>query len=313
MSNRVKYFQFPSFEAADWVTRNPVLRKGEIGVEVDNTGKPRKMKMGDGSTTWNNLDYMEFSYWADTTPVVNPIGDASGNLSGLSDREILELMLNPYQAPAFSNLQNNANGQYNSVNTIEIGASLNGTISVQYNLSNQANLVGATPINITASGIFSNEGNFAVGTTGMTLVSPLSPSSIQTYTITLVATHTKGTVQGTTSFRFYPRIIWGTTPTTAAPNWSSPSFYNNGGYVISNDFTRDYGFQSGGYLWLAIPSMLTPSNLTFTDVTDPNAPAGFGFQFISQQSINNGVTTYNYDVYRSTYNILQNNSVLRVS
>lgn len=39
--------------AANWVSANEVLRDGEWGLETD-TGK---IKMGDGSTAWNSLDY----------------------------------------------------------------------------------------------------------------------------------------------------------------------------------------------------------------------------------------------------------------
>lgn len=38
----------------NWTEKNPVLEKAEIGVEVD-TGK---VKVGDGSSTWNQLSYL---------------------------------------------------------------------------------------------------------------------------------------------------------------------------------------------------------------------------------------------------------------
>lgn len=40
--------------AATWDSKNPVLNKGEIGIEIDT----RKMKVGDGTTAWNALSYM---------------------------------------------------------------------------------------------------------------------------------------------------------------------------------------------------------------------------------------------------------------
>ena len=40
--------------AATWNSKNPVLKKGEIGIEIDT----RKMKVGDGITAWNALSYM---------------------------------------------------------------------------------------------------------------------------------------------------------------------------------------------------------------------------------------------------------------
>lgn len=40
--------------AATWNSENPVLKKGEIGIEIDT----RKMKVGDGTTAWEALSYM---------------------------------------------------------------------------------------------------------------------------------------------------------------------------------------------------------------------------------------------------------------
>jgi hypothetical protein len=40
--------------ASRWTSTNPVLLAGEIGVETDTN----KIKIGDGVTQWNNLDYM---------------------------------------------------------------------------------------------------------------------------------------------------------------------------------------------------------------------------------------------------------------
>ena len=40
--------------SANWVSNNPVLLAGEIGVETDSGG----IKVGDGSATWVNLDYI---------------------------------------------------------------------------------------------------------------------------------------------------------------------------------------------------------------------------------------------------------------
>lgn len=40
--------------ASQWSTANPTLLAGEIGFETDTN----KIKVGDGSTAWNNLDYI---------------------------------------------------------------------------------------------------------------------------------------------------------------------------------------------------------------------------------------------------------------
>jgi hypothetical protein len=39
--------------AANWTQRNPLLLKGEAGIETDEKG----MKMGDGTSRWNDLPY----------------------------------------------------------------------------------------------------------------------------------------------------------------------------------------------------------------------------------------------------------------
>ncbi|OGI00309.1 MAG: hypothetical protein A2Y25_01620 [Candidatus Melainabacteria bacterium GWF2_37_15] len=39
--------------AANWTTNNPTLAAGEIGLETDT----KRIKVGDGSTTWNSLAY----------------------------------------------------------------------------------------------------------------------------------------------------------------------------------------------------------------------------------------------------------------
>lgn len=52
--------------AANWVTANPVLADGEIGIETDT----RKRKCGNGTTAWNSLSYM-FSDDLDAEPTAN--------------------------------------------------------------------------------------------------------------------------------------------------------------------------------------------------------------------------------------------------
>lgn len=39
----------------NWTTKNPVLSTGELGIETNT----RKIKIGDGTTAWNTLSYMD--------------------------------------------------------------------------------------------------------------------------------------------------------------------------------------------------------------------------------------------------------------
>ena len=50
MSNRI---QFRRDTKSRWAEINPILMEGEVGLEVDT----QNIKMGDGVTAWNNLDY----------------------------------------------------------------------------------------------------------------------------------------------------------------------------------------------------------------------------------------------------------------
>lgn len=47
-------FQFRRDTSARWTSINPILLEGEIGIETDT----KLRKMGDGTNTWNNLDYL---------------------------------------------------------------------------------------------------------------------------------------------------------------------------------------------------------------------------------------------------------------
>jgi hypothetical protein len=44
--------------ASAWTAANPVLLAGEVGVETDT----RRLKVGDGETSWTGLDYTGGSY-----------------------------------------------------------------------------------------------------------------------------------------------------------------------------------------------------------------------------------------------------------
>ncbi len=44
--------------AQNWSTNNPTLLAGEIGIELDSDTNSMKVKVGNGSTSWNNLPYI---------------------------------------------------------------------------------------------------------------------------------------------------------------------------------------------------------------------------------------------------------------
>lgn len=63
--------------ASNWSTANPVLAVGQIGIESDT----RKLKFGDGVTTWNSLHYAAFeSVRSSSNPAMQNSGYAVGTV-----------------------------------------------------------------------------------------------------------------------------------------------------------------------------------------------------------------------------------------
>lgn len=308
----------PHFFHDDLVALNPELVPGEIlYVKIlVNSREVTRRKVGPpaiytGSRRYLDLPFIEDGLWENTVPVANPIGDASGNLAGLYDREIIDLMLNPYQASVVSNPTNNAGGSFTTTWTREIGTSLASPVAVRYSVSNQQNLLGSTPILITASGRFTNEGVFPVGDVLLSH-NGIAPSVVDEITINISATHQRGTsAVARTYINFYPKIMWVVSPTQVTNGTQFMALANRQN-VISKNFKRDYSFLSGGFHLIAIPSMLNPSNLVYTDVTDPNRPAGIQITDLGTISINNGVATYNYRLLSTTFNLFTAH-VIRIS
>lgn len=52
--------------AQNWSANNPVLLAGEIGIELDSNTNSMKVKVGNGSTSWNNLPYITTEAIVDT-------------------------------------------------------------------------------------------------------------------------------------------------------------------------------------------------------------------------------------------------------
>lgn len=314
MSNKqrvIKFVRHPAFTAAQLSARNPYLEVGEVVFELNNANLASKFKVGPG--VWNELLYFEDELFTSTS-ISNPIGDAKNNIAGKSAIQILDLMLNPYQIPVISNVLNNAGGGFGNIKTLEIGQSVSGAINVSYVVSNPTNLQGSTPIIVSAGGIFNNEGTFAnSGTIILNLANALNPSSIINYNIQLSGIHAKGSITPViTSFNWAPKIIWGTTA-VLNPSASDINALTQKQTITSVNYKRDYVFNTSGYCVVAIPFMLNPTSMIFTDVTDPNAPAGFSMEDLGNITINNGVGTYTYKILRSSFLITASISKLRIA
>lgn len=300
----IKFFLGPTFLIGEWETRNPFLQRGEMGFVQDGQ-VVKQAKVGPGY--WNDLDWFGQDYYGYNEVVTNVIGDASGNLNGQSAVSILHKMLFPYQVPLVTTIINDAGGLgFLSEQLIEIGQAIAGPVKVNYLLTNPLNLSGGTPVNVSAGGVFNNEGAFAnFGQVSLTLSSPLNPAAPITVTIQMSLTHLNGiSPASTTKIKIAPKIIWGISPLTSMPDSATFNAISGKQTIISDDYKKDYSFAGNGYSWIGIPGMLSPSNLVFTDVTNPDAPAGYSVSDMGSLVVNNGVGTYLYQLFRSDYFIL---------
>lgn len=87
--------QLRNDEAATWVEKNPVLLKGEMGIEVD-TGK---IKIGDGAKAWNELNYSGVDEKA-IKSIINSNRDKVSVLTlteGKTDADMLATIATPVQ------------------------------------------------------------------------------------------------------------------------------------------------------------------------------------------------------------------------
>ena len=92
---RYRRLRFPAFTAAKWTAANPLLQRGELGVETDT----RKIKVGDGITYWNDLEYAKaYSDWGniagditeqtDLVDFVNAAVAAEANIRSQADQQL---------------------------------------------------------------------------------------------------------------------------------------------------------------------------------------------------------------------------------
>ena len=94
-AKRYRRLRFPAFTAAKWTAANPLLQRGELGVETDT----RKIKVGDGITYWNDLEYAKaYSDWGniagditeqtDLVDFVNAAVAAEANIRSQADQQL---------------------------------------------------------------------------------------------------------------------------------------------------------------------------------------------------------------------------------
>lgn len=304
----------PHFPEADLVSENPYLPEG-IKCYSTNPNDANKViggKIGPGY--WNELKYIsgKEDTFTVTTDVTNPLGDATGTLLGKTAIEILELQLNPYKEVEITSVQNNAQVSYKTNAVVEIGKPL-ASIIVQLVVANIGNINLTTPINIGTNGSF-QEGDFGYnGNIVLTKTVPSSPILPITYNIDVKVKDKNGNYSATkrTTVAYAPNIIVGVKQTDSI---TPTEFANIASRVnkISNTYKGQYSFLIAGFGYIGIPSMLNPTNVQFKDVTNPNALGIIDMTYVGTLTVNNGVTTYDYEIYRTTY-YLNSSAIIEVS
>lgn len=82
-SRRYRRLRHPMFPAAEWTAKNPLLQRGEIGIESDT----HKAKVGDGTTYWNSLPYamVAETEWGNIVGDINDQTDLKNALDAKQD------------------------------------------------------------------------------------------------------------------------------------------------------------------------------------------------------------------------------------
>ena len=77
----VETLQMRNDTAANWTSRNPILAKGEMGVEIDT----KKFKFGDGITSWKDLSYASSKEYDLPTATTSTLGGVKSQAAGTNN------------------------------------------------------------------------------------------------------------------------------------------------------------------------------------------------------------------------------------
>jgi len=155
--------------------------------------------------------------WSDARTTVTTIGglNAGTNLVGKSAVEVLELMVYPYQSPAWTSFDTGLGlASYGTPPTLAIGQTLNtaGTYPLSWAASNSANFT-ANSLTFSSSVSGNITGNFSYGDSPKSVVHSLNRYLVPTAnTFTLAGTDARATrIATSTRVDWRHRIYWGAT------------------------------------------------------------------------------------------------------
>jgi len=313
---RIKYIKHPAFSATELSTLNPSLGKGEIAVELDDIDlSPIGFKIGDGQTLYNSLPYLDTIYkYVDLVTV--DIGDwkIDDSLYKKPLAEIIKGIVSPYQATQISNVRNNAGGSYANTNQLLVGQSISSPITIAYDIDFEENVSGSNPVEVDTGGYFVEAANYPLGTISLVPVSTISPTTPLTIEIKVRVNHQNGYTESSTFITFVPRIKWGASSLADLSSDADINNLTNGGFLDADDYEQDYDITTSGYLYVLIPNMLigAQDQLYFGDAVNPVVLEHIDMENLGSITHNNGIGSYTLTKYRSTFNINDPRTIIRV-
>lgn len=197
-SRRYRRLRHPSFPAAEWTAKNPLLQRGEIGFEIDT----HKAKVGDGTTYWNDLPY---SFVAETE-----WGYIIGDIADQTDlKNALDAKQDVLTAGTNINITGNTISAIDTTYTGSDGITLTGTNftnsgvrSVASGTTNGTISVntGGTSADVSVTGLgsaaYTNSTDYATASQGAKADTAVQPADLSSY----VTKDTTQTITGEKTF-----------------------------------------------------------------------------------------------------------------
>lgn len=245
--------------------------------------------------------------YTDSTPVPVDHGgvEAGDVLAGLTANEILQLILNPYQYPAFTSFT--ISGQSNP---LEVGDSIPAAVTFIWGTSNPANIVAnSLAIRDVTNAIDLATGLANDGSEAIVMGGPIQKTTQASHVFRISGQNTKlQTFLRNVTYNWRWRLYYGTNTNATLDETAIEALASS---LLTNTYARTYALGGGSnYKYVCFPTSFgTPT--TFIDVD-----TGFGVDMVKQSpdvSVTNsfGQTT-NYSVWR-TLNIVGSTLNLQVS
>lgn len=282
---------------ADWnaLSTDPagILNKPTLGtaspLDVPVTGNASPTQVVLGSDTRLSSQVL-----TNATPTPTTIGGiaAGTTFNGMPVETVLQNLLYPYQAPAFTSFS--MSGQ---TTPLEVGASVaGGAHTFTWATSNSSNvntnsisIIDVTGGNATLASSLANTGSTSISLSSVTKV------TATTHQWKIQATSTQSaTISSTYTVTWQWKRFYGESTNTSLIATEIQALRIGG---LASGFAGTYSFSAGGYKYLAYPTAFG----TATSFKDQSTNLDVPFQTVQVVSITNvnGITT-NYNVHRTT-------------